>query len=162
MLSTSAGDQDCAGTITVTINGQGIEVGVSPGGMFYDKATKTISATTLESLKKKLIKEQMPTGGIPVEDWDSGRRGICIGRPQGHGWRSRSYWRVRWSDAEITEVSYYSLVAPTNPEIRTKYTELEADASKKKEIYEAALKAKEASKPNHLDETLKLAFPLRK
>lgn len=149
-----------AGELFIKIAGQKIEVCVSDGGMFYDKATKLVSSKTLEGLRKKLIKERIPAGGgVPVENWTTGQQGMCIGRPAGRGWRHRCYWRVRWQDGSVTEEYGNSLVPPSTPELRAEKVRLEAILAQKQKEHDAATKAVNLNKPDSIDKTLEQVFP---
>lgn len=86
----------------IKVNGQQIEVSVSDGGMFYDEATKTISASTLKGLKKKLVTALIPKSGIPVEN-TSGRKGVVTSRVSGKGYRRHNYYNVKWEDDSFSE-----------------------------------------------------------
>jgi hypothetical protein len=90
----------------VKVFGEKIEIEVSDGGIFYDKETKTISASTMKNLQKKLViakaKNQKET---PVSDYH-GRKGKVLGRVTGvtSRWRKR-YFRVQWEDGTTSEDS---------------------------------------------------------
>lgn len=89
----------------VKVNGKDIEVAVSEGGMFHDVETKTVSATTLKGLAKKLKEREIPKAGIPVVSInDYTKKGVVTGRVKSRGWRGRNFV-VRWENGEVAELS---------------------------------------------------------
>lgn len=111
----------------VTVKGQQVEAAVSEGGMFYDVATKKITAPTLKGLEKKLRTQELPKGGgVPVEDWSSGKKGMVTGRVKTKGWR-RSYFTIAWEDGTSTESSGFNLCPILPPGVREEAEKLDVE-----------------------------------
>lgn len=145
--------------LTVKAAGKTFEVEVSVGGMFYDKDTKLVSAKTLKGLEKKLQEKYGPKGGIPVEEWITGKRGVATGRVKSRGWR-RSYVNVKWEDGKVTEEWPNSLCVPITPEIRAEKKRLEDAQEVAKDAWEAAGTAVEKHQAKYkIDKTIDAAFP---
>lgn len=150
-----------ADKLVVNAGGKEFEVEVSAGGMFYDKDTKNVSAKTLDGLKKKLEELHGPKGGVPVEKWLTGKRGIVIGRVKSKGWR-RSYVNVRWADGKVTEEWPNSLCPPISPEVRAEKEKLGKLEDKAKEAWEAASQAvAEHRNKYQIEGALEVAFPMK-
>lgn len=99
----------------VKINGKDVKVAVSDGGMFHDEETKTVSATTLKGLVKKLREAAIPKSGIPViHGHDKEKKGVVTGRASKTGWRRR-YFLVRWENGQTEDIDGDSLVKLASP-----------------------------------------------
>lgn len=145
--------------LVVKVGAQEFEVEVSAGGMFYDKATKKVSAKTLSSLEKKLRALHGPKGGIQVEDWESGKRGIAIGRVKSRGWR-RSYVNIRWDDGHVTEEWPHSLCPLLPAGVREEKARLEQVQEVAKAAWDAAGTALSDHRAKYqVEQVLDTAFP---
>lgn len=127
MLPDSTGSKEQEGYMHVTVKGKKVEVAVSEGGMFHDVATKTISATTLKGLEKKMRTAIIPKTGVPIERVGVYTPGVVLSRVASKGWR-KSQFVVRWADGSTTEESGYSLGAATTKEQREEIKRLADEA----------------------------------
>ncbi len=149
----------------VTVNGSKVEVGVSEGGVFFDVATKNITATTLKALTKKLQEAAIPKGGIAVQN-RSGKKGTVTGRVKSKGWRRR-YFTVNWEDGTHSDDGGYELVRAATPEETAKMEELEKEITNletraqaiNNPLTAARQKLKLAESKLSMQSALDLAFP---
>jgi hypothetical protein len=121
----------------VKINGKDVKVAVSDGGVFYDEETKTISATTLKGLIKKLREEAIPKAGIPVIRSSDKRKGVVPGRAAKTGYRKR-YFVVNWEGGGRDETSGHELVRQATPLEEESISKATKEANDKELAYNRA------------------------
>lgn len=143
----------------VKIGNEKVEFGVSDGGMFYDVATRTISATTLKGLTKKIKESKAKHPPIAVIHDYTNKKGSVTGRPDTKSYYRHRYFTVIWEDGSSTEEDGNSLRRELNPEETAELKRLKDTEAAANQVLERARSAVYAIQGQH--STYKSKFCLK-